>query len=478
MFAHGFSSFDLEVKAVASRIYPHSRKQVFRALARDRSRQLGSLLIPLGLWAPTVNALPSFARQTGEDCASCHVGGFGPQLTPHGSRFKLSGYTDTDGKSGKLPFSAMAVGSWTQISKDLSEDAGPHNGPNDNASLDEAAVFLAGRLSDKVGSFTQVTYSGVDRNVALDNMDVRYALPLTLAGKDSLIGVTVNNNPTVTDPFNTLPAWRFPYAASELAPGGAAAPLIVDGLGQQVVGASIYAFWNDMLYAEAGGYRSLSHQSLRALGASDELGRTPGLTSYWRLAYLNDRRWQNFTAGVFGLNSRIQPDRIDGPENKYNDVGVDASYQFLGTREHIASIYSSYIHEDQKLNASYANGDAADRTGRLSEFLLNVSYYYDQTWGLTVGRFDTKGSRDAGLYAAEPDGGSRLASPNTAGYIVQADWSPWGKEDSWNAPWANLRLGAQYVIYQRFNGAEEDYDGAGRDASDNNTLFLFAWTSF
>jgi hypothetical protein len=452
--------------------------QIFHGISRSRSLQALSALIPFALWIPTAHALPSFARQTGEECAACHVGGFGPQLTPHGSRFKLSGYTDTDGKGGKLPLSAMVVGSWTQTSKDLSGDAGPHNGPNDNASLDQAAVFLAGRLSEKIGSFTQVTYSGVDEKLALDNMDLRYAQPLTLAGKDSLVGVTVNNNPTVTDPFNTLPAWRFPYVSSQLAPGGAASPLMVGGLGQQVMGASVYAFWDDMLYAELGGYHSLSHQSLRALGAGDDLGNTPGLTNYWRLAYLNDQRKQNFTAGVFGLNSSVQPGRIDGPENKYNDVGVDASYQFLGTRQHIASLYSSYIHEDQKLNASFANGDAADRTGRLTEFVLNASYYYDQTWGLTVGRFDTKGSRDAGLYAPGPDSGSRLASPNTAGYIVQADWSPWGKEDSWQAPWANLRLGAQYVIYRRFNGAEDNYDGSGRNASDNNTLFLFAWTSF
>lgn len=463
---------------MTSKMFVRPGIQVFHGISRSRSLQVLSVLIPFVLWVPTAHALPSFARQTGEECAACHVGGFGPQLTPHGSRFKLSGYTDTDGKGGKIPLSAMAVGSWTQTSKDLSGDAGPHNGPNDNASLDQAAVFLAGRLSEKIGSFTQVTYSGVDEKLALDNMDLRYAQPLTLAGKDSLVGVTVNNNPTVTDPFNTLPAWRFPYVSSELAPGSAASPLMVDGLGQQVMGASVYAFWNDVLYAELGGYHSLSHQSLRALGAGDNLGNTPGLTNYWRLAYLNDQRKQNFTAGVFGLNSSVQPGRIDGPENKYHDVGVDASYQFLGTRQHIASLYSSYIHEDQKLNASFANGDAADRTGRLTEFVLNASYYYDQTWGLTVGRFDTKGSRDAGLYAPGPDSGSRLASPNTAGYIVQADWSPWGKEDSWQAPWANLRLGAQYVIYRRFNGAEDDYDGSGRNASDNNTLFLFAWTSF
>ena len=40
------------------------------------------------------HALPAFARQTGEACADCHVGSFGPQLTPHGMKFKLTGYAD------------------------------------------------------------------------------------------------------------------------------------------------------------------------------------------------------------------------------------------------------------------------------------------------------------------------------------------------------------------------------------------------
>lgn len=68
--------------------------------------------------------------------------------------------------------------------------------------------------------------------------------------------------------------------------------------------------------------------------------------------------------------------------------------------------------------------------------------------------------------------------PDTRGQVLQLDWTPWGKEDSWLAPWANVRLGAQYPWYSRYNGARSNYDGAGRNASDNNTLFLFAWTSF
>lgn len=74
-----------------------------------------TLLAALGLLAaaPAAHAVPSFARQTGADCAACHVGAFGPQLTPYGIKFKLGGYTETDGKDGKVPLSAMLVGSYT-----------------------------------------------------------------------------------------------------------------------------------------------------------------------------------------------------------------------------------------------------------------------------------------------------------------------------------------------------------------------------
>lgn len=38
-------------------------------------------------------SLPSFARQTGHACSTCHVQSFGPGLTPTGRNFKLNGYT-------------------------------------------------------------------------------------------------------------------------------------------------------------------------------------------------------------------------------------------------------------------------------------------------------------------------------------------------------------------------------------------------
>ena len=38
----------------------------------------------------------------------------------------------------------------------------------------------------------------------------------------------------------------------------------------------------------------------------------------------------------------------------------------------------------------------------------------------------------------------------------------------------NLQLGAQYTAYTRFNGAANNYDGSGRNASANNTVYLDA----
>ena len=58
-----------------------------------------------------------------------------------------------------------------------------------------------------------------------------------------IFGLTLNNNPTVSDLWNSTPAWGYPYTSSPLAPTPAAATLIDGGLAQQVAGLGAYAFW-------------------------------------------------------------------------------------------------------------------------------------------------------------------------------------------------------------------------------------------
>src|SRR6267378_7696137 len=66
------------------------------------------LLCALIGFAESASALPSYARQTGYACIKCHVGGFGPQLTPYGVKFKIAAYTETDHKG--RPFANARVG--------------------------------------------------------------------------------------------------------------------------------------------------------------------------------------------------------------------------------------------------------------------------------------------------------------------------------------------------------------------------------
>ena len=428
-------------------------------LARIPKHGLSAMLALLvfGTTVQPAHAMPSFARQTGQDCVACHVGGFGPQLTPYGIRFKLGGYSDSDGKDGHIPVSAMLRASWTHTSE--GQDHSPHYGSNNNGTLDEASIFLAGKLADNLGAFVQTTYSGVDRVSSLDNADIRYARKLTLGGKDTTLGISLNNNPGIQDPFNTLEAWGFPYASSDLASTPDAAPLINGGLGGSVVGLSAYGFWNDSIYAEVGAYRTLSASALNRIGIDDG-GVLSSPATYWRLGFFNDMRKQNWSVGLFGLNAALQPDRNGGLSDKFNDIGLDASYQFLGTRQHVGTVNARYTHEHQTRNASLDAGDATNLKGSLNEFQINASYYYNQTWGVTAGHFATSGSKDALLYSS--------GSPDSAGYMLQADWTPFGKETSWAAPWANVRLGLQHTIYTKF-------DGTSSNAGDNDTTYLFAW---
>jgi hypothetical protein len=426
------------------------------------------LLCTTLLLTDRASALPSYARQTGYACIKCHVGGFGPQLTPYGVRFKLAAYTETDHKGLKIPLAAFLMAGFTHTTTDAPSPPTVYTDVNNNTTLDQISGFIAGRWYEDVGSFVQVTYNGNSKGTSIDNTDIRAAHDFVIAKTDALIGVSVNNNPTVQDPFNTLFAWNFPYIASAVAFGNGTGPLMTGGLGPHVIGVSAYTFVDDSILAEVGTYRALSPamQVKLGLGPSDP-GRIDD-SIYWRLAYLKDLNTQAFSAGLFGFNASIQPDRIDGgPVDRYRDIGADAWYEFLGTGLHNIAAYASYVREDQTRGDAFAKGNAANPTGRLYDFRVNASYYYDQTYGVTIGRFSRRGTADPVLYAN--------GSPDTSATTLQVDFTPFGKADSWGRPFANGRVGLQYTVYDKFDGASSNYDGNGRNASDNNTLYLFLW---
>ena len=479
----------LVVAHVAAALWHHFRLRdgILRGMAPFPARHTSRSGTRPGVWpavllsisalcfvAAPAKAVPSFSAQTGEACTSCHIGAYGPQLTAYGSRFKLGGYTDTGGDANhtSIPLDLMFVESFTHTAEAQTAAPAPHFATNDNFAMDELSLQLSGRLAEHFGSYWEWSYNQIERKISTENMDVRYATPFTLAGLDSIFGVSLNNNPTVTDPFNTLPAIKFPYMMSSLTPMPDGSPLLAGVLTKQVIGANAYAFIDKSWYLELGDYKSLSSDLLQKIHVDDTVGSLTGAAPYWRLAYTHDTRRQAYSFGVVGMTAHLYPDRTPGSTDDYRDLGIDASYQFLGNRSNIFTANAAYIHERQDLTASWLAGNAA-RTGHtLNSLQLDGSYFFHQSYGLTLGWFDNTGTRDAILYAPAYDSGSRTGSPNSSGTTLELDWTPFGRDDSWLAPFANVRIGLQYVAYSKFNGAADNYDGFGRNASANNTLYL------
>jgi len=118
------------------------------------------------------SAVPSFARQTGMPCSQCHTLSFGPALTPYGRQFKLNGYTFGEGEH-PMPLAFMVQGGYSRISTAPPDALAAHFSNNNNLSVDQVSVFLATRLTEHVGIFSQSTYSGEDRHFSWDNIDIR-----------------------------------------------------------------------------------------------------------------------------------------------------------------------------------------------------------------------------------------------------------------------------------------------------------------
>jgi len=457
-----------------------AKTSIYLASRKPRIRTIGALAIIaacLGLSTPS-RALPSFARQTGKPCAQCHTVAYGPALTAYGRQFKLNGYVWGDAKEVIPPVALMIQGGFTHTDAKQVDPPADHFALNDNLSVDQVSAFYGGRITQHAGAFVQVTYSGEERHTNWDNLDIRYARSASIGDMSAVFGLSINNNPTVQDLWNSTPAWSFPYINSALAPTPAAHTLIAGTFAQLVLGATAYAMLDDHLYLEAGAYRGLSDQWLGNLGlnAGDNL-HPQGLSPYWRAAWQTDLGANYFSLGTFGLNSSLQPNPAMPQTDRFNDVGFDATYQFANGSEHTVSANLSVVHEKQSLDASFSSGNSARNTDHLDTMNLDVGYSFRQTWVASVGLFNVSGSTDMGLYAPAAVAGSASGSPDSRGYIVQLEYVPFGKLESFARPWINVRLGLQYTGYERFNGGAANYDGFGRSASDNNTLFGFFWVA-
>ena len=439
-----------------------------------------ALMLFAMVWgARPASAVPSFARQTGQPCATCHNGAF-PQLTAYGRQFKLNGYTaggtncrDSEAEAAaerqrqiQIPVSGMVVATFTHIQKDLADkptnrDGQPNGlGTNNNAMVQDTSLFVAGQIYCRLGAFIQATYDRPDEAFALDNTDIRYANKTNIRGVDVVYGIDGNNNPTVEDPWNTTPAWQIlggGTIASAFLPGPAVTPQI-DNFGAIVAGGGAYAWVNNQFYAFVSAYTPLDKGTLRALGENpDDAVVFDGPAPYWRLAY--EKNWDGYSwmLGTYGMTVNVIPDPAV-PSDKFTDVGFDTQFQYLSD-VHFFTARASYTYEWQKLDGSNAGAKEF-----VSELNLSATYSYDARYTITAGWFDFQGST--------------ALQTNTSGEIIDIGFLPWSRGGPAIWPWLNTRIGLSFTHFDKINSATTNYDGAGRNAKDDNTTFLYAWTAF
>ncbi|MBV8380833.1 MAG: cytochrome C [Paucibacter sp.] len=464
----------------------------------------------LALAAQPAHALPLFNRQTGQNCMACHAGGQFPELTPYGRLFKMTGYTL--GARTEVPLSAMAVVSDSSVantSKSLSPSTDFFK--QSDVILATASVFAGGKITDNIGAFIQVTYDpyavqNADGSYSghsnADNMDVRWADRFIGNDRDLILGVSLNNNPSVSDPWNTSPAWMqyvpVPSPGSSQFIDGTS-PYPGYSAGSNIAGLTTYAFLDQTWYGELGLYGTARGPLSFMTAGIQPRTFMRGLNPYWRLAWNHEWGAHNVMVGTGGMYARVYEDPSDPSTiDRYLDWNVDSQYQYLLDPHTVTLqvVYASNRHGYPNAQGGQQTAfvDAAGNPLPLTNYkdrshLLRAkaSYVYQAQYGGSFSVFSLSGTSNTAnitsgfdpgtlTITADPNAiapslpvnGSLSGNPSTRGWTLEAFWMP--------VQYA--RIGVQYTAYSRYNGASTNYDGFGRNASDNNSLFVYLWAAY
>ena len=479
---------------------------------------IGGMAMSANAWA-----LPSFARQTGWSCATCHTSF--PQLTPMGRMFSLMGFTTTnlqpqqkiEAKVGNqvrlfLPrisqFSVFVQASATNVAggqKVLQGTAGTRGGANSGGATSnndiqapqQVSLFYAGALSTHVGDFMHLTYGGSGTGgFGFDDSAVVHTHAYSLARNNTLIvGEDVNNTPTFMDVWNTSTDWNSPFYYSDYtaygsvptsfigSSPGAAFPLI--GVGAYV--ADIFgANRANWLYFDADVYHNSEGigsppnggGAFNAGGTSSHVstGQMQGNAPYIRFAYQHDWANWNWEIGTYDMWTKlyVNPTAPSGAVNQFDDYDLDSQLQYLDISDNNnLTLRVNYIHEVQKFADPALYGDSSVSSGHLNTMNLSATYWWHDEWAAQGGFQDTNGTANA-LYwgtGATANGGVPLwsanGSPDSTDEWVEASYLPW-----WN-----MRFSVRYTMFNKFRGLT-GATATTPSASKFNTVELLAWFSY
>ena len=480
-------------------------------LSRLEPRKLLALTSVLGGLAISANAwaVPSFSRQTGWSCATCHTSY--PQLTPMGRIFKLMGYTTTnlqpqqkvEAKVGNvvhllLPrisqFSIFVQASDTHVAggqqllgvnartavNKKGKPIGAVGGNNNLEVPQQVSLFYAGEVTPHVGDFLHITYNGQGGNFAFDDSSIVRTQAWKLGLHNTLItGVDVNNTPSATDLWNTSTDWQAPFFTSNYTAEGAVPTTFIGsspGAAFPLIGLGAYAAdivgpnRANWFYAEADAYDNAEGTGTAPNlggffegGSNSSFGQLAGTAPYLRLAYQHDWSDWNWEVGTYDMWSRVYASPISSAVNRFYDYDLDSQLQWLDINDNNnVTVRANLIHEDANFAAGAANTSLTH--GQLNTFNLNATYWYHDTYAAQGGFQDVTGTANSNFWGGNIYT-SANGSPNTTDEWVEASYLPW-----WNT-----RLSVRYTMFNKFRGLTGNN---GTSPSKFNTIELLAWIAY
>ncbi|MEO7107517.1 MAG: cytochrome C [Rhodoferax sp.] len=420
----------------------------------------------------------------------------------------MTGYTL--GQRTSIPLSVMGLLSNSKVSNtSKSDDPANDFKANGETILPTVSVFTGGKITNNLGAFVQITHdryadtssAGNYQDTFADNMDFRYADHFIDGKRDLIWGISVNNNPSLADPWNTAAAWMqyvpVPSPGSSQFIDGTT-PYPGHGSGGNLAGVTAYAFLNHRYYAEFGGYTT-SKGVLKFMSAGlddSSVTKLNGVNPYWRLAINHEWGAHSLMIGTSGMLAEVFDNPLDTSDpttlHRYRDVSVDLQYQYL-LDPHTVTAQLVFAHNAHQYPDGTSDGQAsfADASGnQLGNFnaqdttdimRAKVSYVYQAKYGGSLAYFNQTGSvntanQSSGFGIGTP-GMLDPASVRLGNFSGDPAVRGWTLETFW-MPTQYTRVGAQYTNYNIFNGASNNYDGFGRNAQDNNSLFIYLWAAY
>ena len=390
--------------------------------------------VPAGAQA---SAIPSYARQTGFPCKSCHY--MPPELTPLGRAFKLNGYTmagkptvTSPGKGNtsglnileSFPLSVLFDTAFTSLKspQPIVQNGAPRLQNGSFQFPEDASLFLAGAWATHVGSFVQVTYSSQNDHFTWDNSDIRYANSTKLFKKDFAYGITLNNNPTVEDLWNSTPAWGFPWVNSDWAPTPNAGAIINGGLAQDVAGVGGYAHVGQPPVSCRDGLPLGAHRRAAAKCGSGFSGNPlsiniRGVAPYWRLAWQQTSKNNYLEVGTYGIHVKSTPGgcqaaspawKTDIRTGRPISSTIGPLPQFRGD---VLSFRGTYIRENSSLLATFNNTGASFVQHHLNTTQVERGISLRRQVSATIGYFDVRRNSRSDYFSAGPRTGQCQRRP-------------------------------------------------------------------